>query len=189
MNTPHINLRMSQWLSKIDMVKDKLEPLLHEALLLSCRRIKTHLRKDHPTWEARTFALYKAIDSMVTKKLHAIIYVDEEKLNYYSNNGSYILDPNDKYKEGQFVGKRKRFPNKPFRNYANYLINGTVAHGSKHAKAMRFVGKDGKIHFVHRPNKVRGISGDKRWLERARNSVKYRKIICEVLDRHGIKHD
>lgn len=189
MNTPHINLRMSQWLSKIDIVKDELEPLLHEALVISCKRIKEHLRKDHPTWEHRTYALHKAIDSMVTKKLHAIVFVDEDTLEYYSNNGSYILDPNAKYKEGQYVGRNKRFPNRPFRNYANYLIEGTQAHGSRHAKAMRFVGKDGRIHFVRKPQTVRGIKGDQGWLKRARNSVKYRKIIAEVLDRHGIKHD
>lgn len=189
MNTPHINLKMSQWLSKIDIVKDKLEPLLKEALVLSCKRIKQHLRKDHPMWKNRTYALSKAIDSMITKKLQAIVFIDEDVLENLSNNGSNILDPNAKYKEGQKVGKNKRFPNSPFKNYANYLIEGTHAHSSKHAKAMRFVGKDGRIHFVRRPQMVRGINGDSEWLTRARNSVNYRKIIAEVLDRHGIKHN
>lgn len=189
MNTPHINLKMSQWLSKIDIVKDKLEPLLHEALVISCQRIKQHLRKDHPMWKDRTYALSKAIDSMVTKKLQAVVFIDEDTLENFSNNGSNILDPSAKYKEGQAVGKNKRFPNSPFKNYANYLIDGTHAHSSKHAKAMRFVGKDGRIHFVRRPNTVKGIKGDKNWLVRARKSVNYRKIIAEVLDRHGIKHD
>lgn len=189
MSTPHINLRMSQWLSKIDVVKDKLEPLLHEALVLSCERIKQHLRKDHPRWHDRTFALSKAISHMFTGRLSAIVKVDEEKLEYYSNSGSDMLDENAKYKENQPVGVNKRFPNSPFRNYANYLIEGTHAHSSKYAKAMRFVGKDGKIHFVKRPKTVKGIKGDNGWLTRARNSVNYRKIIGEVLDRHGIKHD
>lgn len=189
METPHINLRMSQWLSRLDGVKDKLEPLLKEALVLSCKRIKEHLRKDHPKWMNRTFALSKAIDSIVTNKLRAIVFIDEDKLEHYSNNGPYILNPNAKYKEGQDVGRDKRFPNSPFKNYANYLIEGTHSHSSKHAKAMRFVGKDGKIHFVKRPKTVKGIKGDNGWLTRARNSVNYRKIIGEVLDRHGIKHD
>ena len=103
-NTPHVNLKMSQWLSKIDMVKDKLEPLLKEALIISCQRIKKHLRKDHPMWKDRTYALSKAIDAMITKKLHAAVFIDEDKLEKYSTSGSHMLNHNAKY-EKRWTGR------------------------------------------------------------------------------------
>ena len=189
MSTPNLNLKISQWLSKIDIDKERLEPLLHEALAISCKMIKENLRKDHPTWKDRTYALYKAIDSMFVSKLRAQVFIDEETLRHFSNNGSYILNPNDNYKQGQFVGKNKRFPNNPFRNYANYLMEGTSARSSKYAQAMRFVDSSGRIRFVKHPNKVRGHKGDPNWLSRARKRVNYKKIIGQVLDKYGIKHD
>lgn len=189
MATPHLNLRMSQWLNKLDIEKEKLEPLLHEALAISCERIKENLRNNHPKWDNRTYGLYKAINAMFIGKLNAKVYIDEGILNYYSTKGPDVLDPSKKYKAGQNVGKNKRFPNEPFRNYANYLIEGTQAHSSKYAKALRYVDKYGYIKFVRRPRKVAGIDGDSTWLARARRRVNYRKIIGEVLDRHGIKHD
>lgn len=189
MATPHLDLRMSQWLNKLDIGgngSDMLEPLLHEALTIACKQIKENLRRDHPTWKNRTYALYKAIDSMFTKKLQAVVFIDEETLRYYSNNGPYILNPNYSYREGEYVGAGKRFPNKPFRNYANYLMEGTQARFPVRTKAFRFVDSTGHIRFRKH---VRGHEGDSTWLARARRKVNYRKIIGEVLDRHGIKHD
>ena len=46
--------------------------------------------------------------------------------------------------------------------------------------------KDGKIRFVRKPNKVRGITGDD-FLANARNRINVKDIVREVLSEYGIK--
>lgn len=184
---PSVHVDLTKALSIMNKnAQELLEPLLRKVLTRACVRIRNEARENHPKWDSRTGALEKAITYRFIKKwTEAEVYISEKTLYDTLDENANILDSTTKYKEGQYVGRKSIFLNK-YTNYANYLINGTHAHSSVHAKALRFVGKDGRIHFVKKPKRVKGIRGDD-WLARARDMVKIDMIIEEVLRENGFK--
>lgn len=181
-----VHVDISKALNKFKMnSQEVLESIKRKVLTRSCVRIRDYARKHHPRWENRTGALERAITFRFIRKWEeAEVYISESKLYDELEKRAKILDSYKKYKQGEDVGRNAIFLD--YRFYPADLIEGTRAHSSKIAKALRFVDREGHIRFVRKPNKVRGITGDD-FLANARNRISVKDIVREVLSEYGIK--